>query len=264
MPEILQYDFMIRALVSGLLVAVTLPLLGAFLVARRYALIADSLTHVSLAGIGLGLVVGASPMYVAVPIAVLGALLIEYLRQSRRLSGDTALAVLMSGGLAVAVVLAAAAKGARTDFNSYLFGSISTTQVFDVWVLAGAAIVTWIVVGLNYRSLLHATFDEDSARIAGIRVGILNYLLISLTAVMVVLGMRIVGGLLLSALLVVPVLAAGRIARSFRTTQLLATIFAVIAVVLGLVAAFYGGVPAGGAIVLAAILLFVITSLLAP
>lgn len=264
MAEIFQYGFMVRALIAGLLVATALPVLGSFLVARRYSLIADSLAHVSLAGIGLGLLVGGSPVWWAVPVTVAGALLLEYLRQSRRLSGDTGLAVLMSGGLALAVVLANSARGAAVDFNSYLFGSIATTSQDDVWVLAGTVGIILAVIIWKYRVFLHMAFDEDSARIAGHPVSWLNYLLVTMTALMVVLAMRIVGGLLISALLVIPVITAAQFTRSFKLTMLMAVVVAILAVLGGLVAAFYAGVAAGGAIVLVALALFVLAVLLRP
>lgn len=264
MIDLLQYGFMVRALLAGLLVALALPMIGSFLVARRYSLIADSLAHVSLAGVGLGLLLGGSPVWWAVPVTVAGALLLEYLRQTRRLSGDTGLAVLMSGGLALAVVLANLARGGAVDFNSYLFGSIATTATSDLYLLAGTVAVIVTVVVTQYQAFLHMSFDEDSARIAGYRVRLLNYLMVTMTAVMVVLAMRIVGGLLISALLVIPVITAAQFTRSFRGTMLLAIVAAVLAVLGGLVAAFYLGVAAGGAIVLVALALFVLALLLRP
>jgi zinc transport system permease protein len=259
MPEIFQYDFMVRALAAGLLVALTVPVMGSFLVARRYSLIADSLAHVSLAGVGAGLLLGAAPVVIAVPITVLGAILLEWLRQNRRLSGEIGLAILMSGGLALAVVLANAAKGSNTDFSGYLFGSITTTTTGDVITLAAAAAAVLLAVARNYRGFLHIAFDEDSARISGYRVTLLNYLLAAMTAVMVVLSLRIVGGLLISALLVIPVVIASQLAKSFTRTIILAIGVAVIAVVTGLTLAFYAGMAAGGAIVLTAIALLVVT-----
>lgn len=264
MFEIWQYDFMLRALLAGLLVAVTLPVLGTFLVARRYSLIADSLAHVSLAGVGIGLALGASPVFVALPVAVAGSVLLEYLRQRQRLSGEIALAILMSGGLAVAVVAASLSQGRRGDFSSYLFGSISTTSWNDVWVLGAVAAVVLAVVAWFYQALAHATFDEDSARIAGQPVGLLNYLLVAMTAAIVVLALRSIGGLLMSALLVIPVVAATRLARSFRATQLIAVLVAVVAVVVGLTAAFYLDLPAGGAIVLSALAILGLVLALVP
>lgn len=258
MFEILQYDFMVRALLAGLLVAVTLPVMGSFLVARRYSLIADSLSHVSLAGVGAGLLLGAAPVVVAVPLTALGAVLLEWLRQNRRLSGEVGLAILMSGGLALAVVFAGLAKGGNADFASYLFGSITTTTLSDIYTLLGGAVLALAIVTGNYRGFLHIAYDEAGARIAGYRVTLLNYLLAVMTAVMVVLSLRIVGGLLISALLVIPVVIASQLAHSFRQTIFLAILAATVAVLAGLVLAFYAGLAAGGAIVLAAIVMLIL------
>jgi zinc transport system permease protein len=262
MPEIFQYSFMVRAFIAGLLVALTVPLMGSFLVARRYSLIADSLAHASLAGVGAGLLLNTTPIFLAMPVTVAGGLLLEYMRQNKKVSGETSLAILMSGGLAIAVVLASLAHGARTDFNTYLFGSIATTTRSDIFVLLAAAIAVIALLLINYRAFLHIAFDEDSARIAGYKVSALNYLLAAMTAVVVVLSLRIVGGLLISALLVIPVIAASRFARSFGQTVLLATLFAIIAVIVGLFLAFYVGIAAGGAIVIAALVIFLLALLL--
>jgi zinc transport system permease protein len=257
MPEILQYSFMVRALLAGIMVAVIVPVLGSFLVARRYALIADSLAHASLAGVGAGLLLGFAPIAMAVPVTVAGALLLEWLRQRRQVSGEVSLAILMSGGLALAVVLANLAHGANTDFNSYLFGSIATTSFSDVITLAVVAVGVLGILLFNYRALLYIAFDEDGARIAGYKVTLLNYTLTALTAAIVVLSLRIVGGLLISALLVMPVVTASRFAQSFSQTVFFAIIVALVAVVAGLVIAFYAGIAAGGAIVLSALVLLI-------
>lgn len=262
MPEVLQYSFMVRALVAGLLVALIIPVMGSFLVARRYSLIADSLAHVSLAGVGAGLLLGFAPIAAAIPVTVVGALLLEWLRQKKQLSGEVGLAILMSGGLALAVVFINLAKGSKTDFTSYLFGSITTTTSADLITMGIAAATILAIILFNYRALLHIAFDEDSARIAGYKVSFLNYLLAAMTAVMAVLSLRIVGGLLISALLVIPVVTASRFARSFMQTILLAIAFAIIAVIGGLLIAFYAGIAAGGAIVLTAITLLIISMII--
>ena len=264
MLDIFDYSFMIRALAAGVLVAAAVPLLGIFLVARRYSLIADSLAHVSLAGVGLGLVLGWTPIYVAVPVTALGAILLEWLRQKQRLSGEISLAILMSGGLAVAIVLAHLARGVRVDFNSYLFGSITTTTITDLYVLAATVAIIIGLVLSQYRAFMHMSFDEDSARIAGYNVEFLNYALAVMAAILVVLSLRIIGGLLMSALLVIPVVAAGQWTRSFNATVGMAVIFALASVLFGLVVAFYAGIAAGGAIVLSALTLLVLSMLLKP
>jgi zinc transport system permease protein len=257
MLDIFNYDFMVRAFIAGGLVALSVPVLGTFMVARQYSLIAESLAHVSLAGVGAGLLLGFAPVGVAVPVTAGGALLIEWLRQNRRISSETGLAIVMSAGLALAVVFATLSPG-RTDFSAYLFGSIVTTSWSDVGVLLIAVAATLVVLGVKYRAFLYIAFDEDSARIAGHNVTLLNYVLVVLAAVIVVLSLRIVGGLLISALLVIPVVAAGQLTRSFATTVITAVAFALIAVFVGLVAAFYTGVAAGGAIVLAALALLLV------
>jgi len=257
MLDIFQYEFMGRAFIAGLIVAVTIPLMGSFLVARRYSLIADSLAHASLAGVGAGLLLGSGPIYFAIPVTVVAGLLLEYLRQNKRISGETSLAILMSSGLAIAVVLASLAQGARTNFNAYLFGSITTTENIDIIVLGIAAVMIIALVAFNYRAFLHIAFDEDSAKVAGYKVNLLNYILVAMTAVMVVLSLRIVGGLLISALLVMPVIAASHLASSFSQTIAYAVIIAIIAVVTGLFVAFYAGIAAGGAIVLSALAILI-------
>lgn len=253
MFDIFEYSFMVRALLAGILVALILPVLGGFLVARRYALISDSLAHVSLAGVGAGLLFGIAPVYVAIPVTIAGALLLEWLRRAKRLTGDISLAIVMSGGLALAVVFANLAQGANVNFTSYLFGSIATTTTAYVVTLGGIGILVLLFAIIFYRPLLHISFDEDSAFIAGYKVKLLNYMLVALTAATVVLSLRIVGGLLISAVLVIPVITASRFARSFAGTIAWAVPIALVAVMGGLVAAYYLSIAAGGAIVLVAL-----------
>lgn len=258
MPDFLQYDFMIRAFIAGLLIAFVIPFLGNFLVARRYSLIADSLAHVSLAGVGAGLLFGMSPVALALPATVLGALLLEWLRQQKQLSGEISLAILMSSGLAVAVVLANLAQDTSVDFASFLFGSITTTTTTDLYWLFGGALAIAGLLAYHYQALLHIAIDEDSARIMGYRVTLLNYLLAVMTAVMVTLSLRVVGGLLVGALLVIPVVAASQHTKSFLHTIIASIAIAAIAVMSGLLVAFYVGIAAGGAIVLCAVAFLVV------
>jgi len=257
MLDIFQYSFMVRALLAGLIVAIIVPVLGSFLVARRYSLIADSLAHVSLAGVGAGLLFSTSPVVVAIPATIAGALLLEWLRQKKHISGDIGLAILMSSGLALAVVLANFAHGASADFSSYLFGSITTTTKADVIMLAIAGMASLLLIAYNYRGLMHIAFDEDGARIAGYRVTLLNYMLAAITALIVVLSLRIVGGLLMSALLVMPVVTASQFTHSFSRTIVAAMLCAMFSVCLGLIAAFYAGLATGGAIVLSALVVLI-------
>lgn len=263
MFEAFSYDFMARALVAGVAAGVLLPLLGTYLVARRYSLIADSLAHVSLAGVGLGILLGMQPLAIAMPTAILGALLLEWLNQKKQLTGDTSLAILMSGGLALAVVFSGLAKNGAANFSSYLFGSITTTTTSDVAVLILAAALTLGYVLIFFRQLMHSIYSPTSAKLAGIRSSLHYYLLTIITAIIIVLSLRIVGGLLMSALVVLPVVSASKIAQTFVQTIVYAIGFALIAVFVGLLTAFYFGIAAGGAIVLTSLSLLLLTLLAA-
>lgn len=256
MPEILQHGFMQRALIAGLVVAVVCPMIGVFLVLRRLSLIADTLSHVALAGIAFGLFAGLPPILSALVVATAGGVGIEVLRARGRVFGEAALAVFLSGGLAVAIVLIGLSRGFTVDLFGYLFGAIMTVTPLDLWVIGGLGAVTAGAVFLFYKELFAITFDEETARTSGLPVGTVNLMFTVLTALVVVLAMRIVGVLLVSALLVIPTLAAMQVAPSFRSTLGAAVVFAVSSVVLGLIAAYYLDVAAGGAIVLVALALF--------
>ncbi len=253
MIEIFQYSFMIRAFEAGAVVGILAPLIGSFLVARRYSLIADSLSHVSLAGVAIGLLTGIYPVYAAIVTAVVAAIVIERLRASKRVSGDSALAIFLSAGLAVAITLLGLAGGFTVDLFSYLFGSITTVREVDVWTIGTLGIVVGGAIVLLYKELVFVSFDEEVAQVSGIPAKALNTVLVILTAVTVALSMRIVGALLVGALMVIPVVAAMQIAKSFKTTIWYAIAIGLLSVITGLFAAYYIDIPAGGAIVLASL-----------
>lgn len=262
MLEIFQYGFMLRAFSAGAVIGIIAPLIGNFLVARRYALIADSLAHVSLAGVAIGLLTGIYPVYTALIVSVAVALVIEKLRASKRLSGDTALAIFLSGGLAVAVTLIGLARGFSVDLFAYLFGSITTVRSVDVWVIMALGLVVLFTLYALYKELFFISFDEEVAIVSGIPTRVLNSVLIIVTAVTVALSMRIVGVLLVGALMVIPVVAAMQIAKSFKRSVWLSMAFGLLSVMLGLFAAYYLNIPAGGAIVLLALVLLIASMLL--
>jgi zinc transport system permease protein len=256
MLDILSYSFMQRAFVAGITIGLVAPLIGTFLVAKRYSLIADSLAHVSLAGVAIGLILGINPILGALVVAVLVALLIEKLRSAQKLSGEIALAMFLSSGLAVAVVLIGLAKSLHVDLFSYLFGSITTVQPADLWLIVPLGLAVMVLIGLFYKELTYLAFDDESARVAGLPVKVLNQLLVIMAAVTVVVSLRIVGGLLIGALMVIPVAAAMQVAKSLKQTMLAAMAFGLASVILGLLAAFYLNLAAGGAIVIVALILF--------
>lgn len=258
--ELLQYGFMQRALLAGLLLAVAAPAVGVFVVLRRLSPIADTLAHVALAGVGAALLLGVSPALGALLFTVAGAVGVERLRASGRLYGEAALALFLSGGLAVALLLLSLAGGVNADLLGYLFGAVTAVRPSDLVWMAALALVVCGSVALFYKDLFALTFDEEAARVQGVPVDALNLLLAVLVAVTVIVGMRVVGVLLTGALLVVPALTGMRLARSFRATMAVAVGAAVAAVVVGLVASFYLDVTPSGAVVLASLALFAAAS----
>lgn len=257
MLELFTYSFMVRAFAAGIAIGVAAPLIGTFLVAKRYSLIADSLAHVSLAGVALGVLAGINPLLGALAVAIAAAFLIEKLRAGKRVTAEVALAMFLSSGLAMAVVLVGLSNRANIDLMSFLFGSITTVSTQDVWIIGGLAAVVVGVIGLLYRQLAYTAFDEEQAQASGLRVRILNQLLVMLAAITVVLALRVVGGLLIGALTVIPVAAAAQIAKSFTQTVVYAVIIGVASVFVGLIVSYYLNVAAGGSIVLVALLLFI-------
>jgi len=256
MAAFLEYAFLQRALVVGLLIAVACAVLGVFLVLRRDAMIGHGLSHITFAGVALGLLVRRLPLAVAFVFSVAAAWALVKLKSKAGLHGDTALAVLSSGGLALGIVLASVAKTYDAGLLSYLFGEILAISKGEVLLAAAlTAAVVGIVLGL-LNKLLFVTFDRESARASGLAVERLDTVLTVLTAVTIVLGMRVVGILLVSALIVIPAAAALQVATSFRGALLVAAAFAALSVVAGLMAAYALDLPASGAIVLVGLVLF--------
>ena len=265
MLDFLQYDFMQRALLAAVLVGIAAPLVGIYIVQRRLALIGDGLGHVALTGVALGLLTSRSPVLVALVVAILGAVAIEVVRARARTSADIALALLFYGGIAGGVVIISKAPGGTAStLNAYLFGAITTTSAQDLLVFGVLALViVAITIGLS-RELFAVANDEEFARASGMPVTALNILLASLTAATVVLSMRVVGLLLISALMVVPVATATLVARSFRGTLILAVAIGLAVAVSGVALSYSWDTPSGGTIVLLAIALFGATAIGKP
>jgi zinc transport system permease protein len=258
---ILSLEFMRRALLAAVLVGLTAPAIGTFLVQRRLALMGDGVGHVALTGVGLALLLGTAPLPTAVVLAVAGAVAIELLRERGGTTGDVALALLFYGGIAGGVVLTNVSRSA-TAFNlvAYLFGSVSTVSGGDLLVIAVLAILVLGVVAVFGRELFAVCYDEEVARASGLPVRVLNLLIAVTAALTVALAMRVVGLLLVSALMVVPVAATQQVARSFRGTLLGSIGLGVAVSVGGLLAAYYLDTAPGAAIVLCAIAVFGATS----
>jgi len=261
MLDIFQYSFMVRAFLAGGIIGIVAPLIGTFLVAKKYSLMADSLAHVSLAGIALGLLLGIYPIYTAIIVSVITAIVIEKLRTERGVSGEVALAMFLSGGLAVSIVLIGLGKGFNVDLFSYLFGSITTVNSTDLWVIGTLGLIVIAAVGLMYKELIYIAFDEEAALVSGIPTSLLNIGLMILTALTVSLAMRVVGVLLIGALMVIPVVTAMQLRLSFQKTIFSAIIISLISVLLGLFSSYYLNLASGGAIVVVALIMFFVVTL---
>ncbi|MEW2415172.1 metal ABC transporter permease [Streptomyces sp. NPDC046866] len=264
--ELLDFAFMQRALLAAVLVGITAPAIGTYLVQRRQAVMGDGIGHVAMTGVALGFLLNASPVWVATLVAVLGAVGMELIRSRGRTSGDIALAMLFYGGLAGGVMIINLAPGGSTaNLTSYLFGSITTVSPADVTaVVVLAAFVIAVTVGLR-RQLFAVCQDEEFARVTGLPVRALNLLIAVTAAVTVTVAMRIVGLLLVSAMMVIPVAAAQRVTRGFTATLAVAMGIGVLVSLSGTVATYYIDAPSGGTIVLLAIGVFmVMTGLSAP
>ena len=255
--EMLEYDFMRIALVMAVLIGLTAPAVGTFVVQRGLSLLGDGIGHIALTGIGLGLLTGSSPVLGALVVSVLGAVAIEVLRARSRSGADVALALLFYGGLAGGVILTGAGGGGAAGLQSYLFGSISSVTAADLSVVAALAVAVLTIVAVFGRELFLVCQDEEVARASGLPTRFLSVLIAATAAVTVVIAMRAIGLLLVSALMIVPVAAAQQLARGFRGTMLLAMGIGVLSAVSGLAGSFQYDLPPGPSIVLLALALFV-------
>ncbi len=259
MLEIFQFDFMIRAFLAGVVIAIIAPLIGTFLVVRRYSLLADALAHVSLAGVAVGLMTKTHPVAVAMIVSVLTALGLERLRETKRIYGESALALFLWGGLAIAIVLISLNRGFNIDLFSFLFGSIATIAPLDLYFIAILGTIVVILIILTYKELFLISFDEEVAKVSGVKTVRFNLVLLVLAAVTVSLSMRIVGILLIGALMVIPVLTAMQFSRSFRQTLFFSVLISLFCVISGLFASYYIDLASGGTIVLISLIIFIMS-----
>lgn len=261
MPYPFDLPFMQRALAAGLIVGVFAPMIGTFLVQRRMSLIGDGLGHVAFAGVAAGLLAGVWPVWTALAAAVLGALALEWLRSRGRAAGDLALALIFYSGIAAGVVLIGLAGSLSANIFAYLFGAILTVDGGELMAILALGVGILAVMVAFRRALFAVASDEEWARAAGFPVGFLNATLAVVTAVAIVAAMRVVGILLIAALMVLPVASAQLVARSFRGALAWAVGIGVVSVVAGLSAARMLGLAAGGTIVLVAALVFAVLAL---
>ncbi|MBT2449093.1 metal ABC transporter permease [Streptomyces sp. ISL-43] len=257
--DLLDYAFMQRALIAAALVGITAPAIGTYLVQRRQAVMGDGIGHVAMTGVALGFLLNTSPVWMATLVAVIGAVGMELIRSRGKTSGDIALAMLFYGGLAGGVMIINLAPGGSTaNLTSYLFGSITTVSAEDITaVVILALFVVAVTLGLR-RQLFAVCQDEEFARVTGLPVRFLNLLMAVTAAVTVTVAMRIVGLLLVSAMMVIPVAAAQRVTRGFTATLSVAMVIGVLVSLSGTAATYYIDAPSGGTIVLLAIAVFMV------
>jgi zinc transport system permease protein len=248
----LDLEFMRLAFAAGAVVGLVAPVVGFFLVQRQMSLIGDGIGHVAFAGVAAGYLLGISPVWTALVAAVVGAIAIEWLRAYRKAAGDQALAVVFYTGIAGGVVLISAAGALNANLFTYLFGSILTVSRHDLLTIALLGFAALLLVAVLLRALLAVSIDEEGARVAGLPVPALNAAVSMLAALTVGISMRIVGILLIAALMVMPVIAAQRIAWSLRSTIGLSVAIGLGSVLAGLTVSYYANLPPGGTIVLTA------------
>ncbi|WP_106496764.1 metal ABC transporter permease [Lentibacillus sp. Marseille-P4043] len=266
LADILEYDFLRNTFLTGLLIGVIAPLLGTFIVVRRLSMIADALSHVTLAGIAFGLLMEKtftttliSPLYGGMAFSVFGSILVEKLRGVYKAYQELAIPIILSGGVGLSVIFISLANGFNTELFNYLFGSVSAVSQTDFYTILGISIFVLIIIFLFYKELFTLSFDEEHAKVSGIHAKSIHLLFIILTALVIAASIRIVGVLLVSALMTLPVAASIRIAKGFKQTMILSIVFGELSVVLGLITGYYFSIPPGGTIVLVSIFILLIS-----
>ncbi|WP_168119265.1 metal ABC transporter permease [Paenibacillus sp. HB172176] len=256
--DILTADFFERALIGGVLIGITAPLIGLFLVLRRLSMIGDTLSHVSIAGVALGFLVGIYPLAGGMLFALAASFAIEKLRKAYQAYAELSLAIIMSGGIAIASILFTLDQSFPVDIDSYLFGSIYTLNSTDLYLIGGVTLLILLVIGLQAKELFQMTFDEEAASVSGLPVRFYNVMISVLTALVISVAIKIVGALLVSALLTIPAAGTLLIARSFRQSLMIVIVIGEIAVIAGLLIAGIWNLAPGGTIVLLLILILML------
>ncbi len=266
---LLKYEFLQNAFLSGMIIGMIAPLLGVFIVVRRLSLIADALSHVTLAGIAGSLYLSQSfvglatlnPIYLGIVASVSGSILIERLRRLYKHYEELAIPIIMSGGLGVSAIFISLASGFNTDLMSYLFGSVSAVSRQDLYIVLAVAIIVFIFLFAFFKELFVLSFDEEYAKASGLPAKWVHFLFMIVVALVIAASMRIVGILLVSSLITLPVAAAMRMAKGFKEAIIYSIVFGELAVVIGLVSAFYLNLAPGGTIVVTSIIILLIVIL---
>jgi len=255
--EILSFGFMQNAIISGIAISLICSTVGLFLVLRKYSLFGDALAHSAFGGVALGLFLGVYPLWAAYVVSILSALALTKIRQKFDISGDAIIAILLSSGIAIGIVLISLSGGFSIDIFSFLFGSILLVSTENVIIVLGLCAAIFIILITGYKKFMYITFSEEQAQVSGIPVQKLNYLLIAIAGVTVVTSMQLVGVLLVSALFVIPNVTAMMFKRSFKQTIILSMSFSVFSTVAGIMISYPLDIAPSGMVVLLAITLFI-------
>lgn len=261
LADFFQYDFLRYTFLTGLLIGIIAPLLGTFIVVRRLSLIADALSHVTLAGIAFGLMAEKkfglmlSPLYSGMAFSVIGSVFIEKLRTVYKAYQELAIPIILSTGVGLSVIFISIADGFNTELFNYLFGSVSAVSQNDFFMILGISIFVILVVTLFFKELFTLSFDEEHATISGLHAKSIHLLFIVLTALVIAASIRIVGVLLVSALMTLPVAASMRLAKGFKQMMFLSIFFGELSVIIGLISGYYLSIPPGGTIVMVSIII---------
>jgi zinc transport system permease protein len=261
MFQIFQYQFIINSLIIGSLVAIVAPIIGTFLVVKRFSAFSDTIAHTSLVGIVIGLILKVNPIISAIITAVLTALSIETIRKNQKNFNDSILVLFMTGGLGLSTILISLNKNSGININNYLFGSINTITNNDIWLTLGVSILVISLIIWNYKGLFQVAFDEEMAATNRIPVDNLNRLFIVIAALVVSISIQTIGVLLISSLMIIPVLTSLKFRQGFFITIILSSIIGIISVWLGIIGSFYLNIATGGLIVMVNIGLYVLASL---
>lgn len=248
--EAVRYDFILKALLVGSLIAVCCSFLGIFLVLKKYSMIGDGLAHVSFATIAIALLLSFSPLFVSIPLVILSSFLILKLNEKADLHGDAAIGLVSSFALALGVLISSVAKGFNVDLFSYLFGSILVIGNTEVVLSVVLSVVVIAVIFYFYNNLFAITYDEEFAKVIGLNTKAFNYLISVLTSITIVLGIRVVGTMLISSLIIFPTVTALQVARGFKSTILVSAVVSVLCVIIGVFLSFILNLPTGATIVM--------------
>lgn len=259
MFEMFEYDFMQRAFIAGIIIAILASISGTFIVLRRYSLIGETLAHSALLGVAIGLVAEYNPLWSAVVFALISAWLVEYLRSAFSIYSDAILAILLSGSLALAIIIVSLGGAFNNSLFSYLFGSILSVSSEDIVVISIFGAISLVILLLFSKEFYFIAYDEEIAKTSGVKVNLLNFLLVSIVAVIIALSIRVVGSLLISALMIIPTIAALQFRVGFLKTVLFSLVIALSSVISGMTLSFYFSLPSGATIVMCVLCIFILS-----